>query len=113
MTQRISKEHLAEWADPDGKLNFNKLLTIYQITPVELATLLGVPNPTLIVAVRPALDTWPARYAMAILEARSAYDQGVVELITGRYGNNFFLFRVPRATSRKHGLNYFNGEACP
>ena len=90
-----------------GKAYFELLQVKYRASAVDLAAALAIPFPSRIVAVRGADDWWGLEYTLAIQLARSQYDAGSVEVITGRFGNHFFLYKFPRR-ERIDRIAYFN-----
>lgn len=88
-----------------GKASFETLLLTYRCTIGQLAEALDVPHPHDIIAFRHAQEWWPHEFVMPILAARSRYDEGLVELMTGRFGNHFFLYQFVR--QKRGGKRYY------
>lgn len=60
-----------------------------------------------IVAIRHVDGDWPTESISKIDEHRSKYDQGRVELCSGRDGYNIILYSIPRKTVAKGRSLYF------
>jgi hypothetical protein len=101
----IQDTHLDSWEQ--GQIDFHDLLSLYSpVTHIELAVELGIPMPRRLVSVRHALYGWPVEDETRIILARRQYDNGEVELATGRVGSYFTLYSFPRV-HRWTGRKYF------
>lgn len=113
-----------------GKASFPFWLEHFGITYQRLGETLGWPMPQHIVSVRHHLDHWPMKDHAAILYARSLYDAGKVEMVTGREDLTasmdiigpaksvfvFILYQIPRvrqARIRRYFSRFGNEVDAP
>ncbi len=74
----------------------------------ELALAVGIPMPEQVISVRHVdEESWPYEDHYRIFQTRIAYDEGVVEMATGRFAKRYFVLYVFPRKKRALPRRYF------